>query len=59
MDFLLLEEETYFKAKNIALASVLKIELADGSHKEGAHSLKTATDAILSPYLEPSVWIAQ
>jgi hypothetical protein len=55
VDFLLLEEETYFKAKNIALASVLKIELADGSHKEGAHSLKTATDAILSPYLEPSV----
>jgi hypothetical protein len=55
VDFLLLEEETHFKGKSIALASVLKIELADGSQKGAAHCLKTATDAILSQSLEPSV----
>jgi len=31
MDLHLLEEETKFKARSIALASTLKIELADGS----------------------------
>jgi len=53
------EEATNFKARRIALASALKIELADGSRRESTCCPKTAADATLSPSLDPSVKIAE
>ena len=44
-----------FKAKHIALASVLQIELSDGNRREQTCCRKTSADATLSPLLEPSV----
>jgi hypothetical protein len=53
MNLLLSEEATNFKARSIALASTLKIELADGNRRE------STCRATLSPSLEPSVSIAE
>jgi hypothetical protein len=55
MNLLSSEEATNFKARRIALASALKIELADGSRRESTCCPKTAADATLSPSLDPSV----
>jgi hypothetical protein len=54
MNLLSLEEATNFKARRIALASALKIELADGSRRVSNCFPKTAADATLSPFLDPS-----
>ena len=58
MDLHLLEEETKFKARSIALASTLKIEPVDGRQNEGTHCPNAAADATLSQSLSHSVWIA-
>ena len=52
MKLLSSKEATNFKARIIALASALKIELADGSRRESTCCPKTAADATLSPSLE-------
>ena len=57
MNLLSSEEATNFKARRIALASAIKIELADGNRGESTCCPKTATAATLSPSLEPSVSI--
>ena len=57
MKLLLSEEAMNFKATRIALASALKIELADGNRAEQNCCPKTAADATLSPSFEPSVYI--
>ena len=59
MKLLSSEETTNFKARNIALASAMKIEIADGNRREQTSCLKTAASANLSPSLEPSVSIAK
>jgi hypothetical protein len=45
-----------FKARSIALASALKIELANGNRREATCCPKTSTDATLAPSFEPSVY---
>ena len=55
MNLLSSEETTNFKARRIALASAIKIELADGNRRESTCCPKRAADATLSPSLEPSV----
>jgi hypothetical protein len=45
-----------FKARSIALASALKIELADGNRREATCCPKTSTDATLPQSFEPSVY---
>jgi len=55
MNLLLSVGVTNFKARSIALASALKIELADGNRREYTCCPKTAADATLSQSLEPSV----
>ena len=55
MHLLLSEEATNLKARPIALASALKIELTDGNWREYTYCPKTAADATISPSLEPSV----
>ena len=47
--------ETIPKARNIAVASALKIELADGNTREKTYCPKTAADTTLLPFVEPSV----
>jgi len=55
MNLLSSEEATNFKARSIALASAIKIDLAHGNRKESTCCPKTAANATLSPSLEPSV----
>jgi hypothetical protein len=59
MNLLFSEEATNCKARSIALASALKIELADDIRAEQTRCPKTAADATLSPSFEPSVYIAE
>jgi hypothetical protein len=56
MNLLSSEEATNFKARRIALASAIKIELADGNRRESTCCPKTAADATISLSLEPSVY---
>jgi hypothetical protein len=49
MNLLFSEEATNCKARSIALASALKIELADDIRAEQTRCPKTAADATLSP----------
>jgi hypothetical protein len=59
MNLLSSEEATKFKARRIALASALKIELADGNRRNYTGCRKTAVDATLSPSPEQSVYILE
>jgi hypothetical protein len=59
MNLLSSEEATKFKARRIALASALKIELADGNRRNNTGCRKTAVDATLSPSPEQSVYILE
>ena len=59
MHLLSSEEATNFKARRIALASAIKIELADGNRRESTCCPKTAADATISLSLEPSVYIVE
>ena len=59
MKLLLSEEAMNFKARIITLASILKIELADGNRTEQTCSPKTAADVTLSLSFEPPVYIAE
>ena len=43
------EEATYFRARSIALASALQIELADVNRRELTCCQKSVADATLSP----------
>jgi len=52
MNVLSSEEATNFNARSIALASALKIELADSNRREHSCFPKTAGDAALLPSLE-------
>jgi hypothetical protein len=56
MNLLSSEEATNFKARRIALASAIKIELADGNRRESTYCPKTAVDATIPLSLEPSVY---
>ena len=47
MNLLSSEEATNFKARRIALASAIKIELADGNRRKSTCCPKTAADATL------------
>jgi hypothetical protein len=48
MNLLSSEEATNVKARRIALASAIKIELADGNQRESTWCPKTAADATIS-----------
>ena len=59
MNLLSSEEATKYKARSIALASAVKIELADDNRRKYTCCPKTAVYATLSPSSEPSVYSAE